>query len=288
MTTNRFDAIISVSVRDVYIVQKTVKYVNKNISPEKTYLITNKRLFHFFGKDFLSDNNVVLLDEEQLLPGMNINKVREMVDSHFIEKMRGGWYFQQFLKMAFALTDYAQDYYLIWDADTIPTSKINFFDNDGKMLIAYKDEYNEPYFTTMKRLLGFGKSFESSFIAEHMIIKTNYMRELISKIGAADVEGNCWWEKILNATPKEHKLSFSEFETYGTYLNNMYPYSFKYRQLHTFRTAGKIFGRSMKDFEIKEFDGVCDTISLESNHFPPFPRNLYQFFQMIYLRFFRP
>ena len=285
---HQFDVIISVGVKDVFIVRKVVKYVAKNISPNNIYLITNRRFFKFYSSSFISSYHVTLLDESRLVEGMNIQHVCQLVNQHFVNGMRGGWYFQQFLKMAFALSPYAGSHYLIWDADTIPTSSISFFDEDGKMLIAQKEEYNPPYFETMNRLIGMGKSVEFSFIAEHMMIKTIYMRELLNKISESTVNGTVWYEKIINATNPNTGLAFSEFETYGTYVWNTHPADFAFRSLHTMRKAGFLFGRAMTTREIDYFDGVTDTISLEADHIPTFPRNIYQYCQLAFLRLLKP
>lgn len=177
-----FDVVICVGVKDVFIVKKTVRFVNKNISPKHIYLIINKKFFCLFSQDFLNQEKVSLVDETKLVPDMNIQSVCSLVNKHFKHKMRAGWYFQQFLKMGFALSPHAGEYYLIWDADTIPTSPIRFFDSDGRMLVARKTEYHKPYFETMQRLIGMSKSVNFSFIAEHMIIKTEYMADLINNI----------------------------------------------------------------------------------------------------------
>lgn len=177
-----FDAVICVGVKDVLLVKKTVRYVNRNIRPDGIYLILNKKFFGFYSRQFLESEHVSLIDEATLVPGMNIQSVRSMVDAHFTHGMRAGWYFQQFLKMGFALSPYAKSHYLIWDADTIPTSPLHFFDEQGKMLLTKKTEYHRPYFDTMQRLIGMDKSVDFSFIAEHMIIKTAFMQSLINTI----------------------------------------------------------------------------------------------------------
>lgn len=284
----KFDVIISVGSKDIGIVRKTIRYVNLNICPQRIYLLMNKRFFWTFSDSFLNKNNVVLLDESTLIPGMDINSVRTLVDKHFNVKMRAGWYFQQFLKMGFSLTEYAKDYYLIWDADTIPTSRIDFFDSEGRMMIAKKEEYHVPYFETMQKLLGFGKTVDFSFIAEHMIVNVSCMKEVVGNISKSNVVGNVWFEKIIEATNPNDIHAFSEFETYGTYLYRNYFNSFVLRRLTTMRHAGLLFGRSMSDREIKCFDGVLDTVSLEINDYPPFPRNIYQFVSWAILRILRP
>jgi hypothetical protein len=201
----------------------------------------------------------------------------------------GGWYYQQFLKIGFSRSSYAGEYYLIWDADTLPTSSLRFFNEAGQMLIAQKEEYHTPYFETMQRLIGLGKEVDFSFIAEHMLIQSSVMRELIDVFEQYEAESDKpWWQKVIDATPKDQGLSFSEFETYGTYCHHYHPDLYAYRRLHTFRRAGKLFGRLMHDYEIEEFRGVTDTISLEAGHIPHFPRNLYQYLQLAFLRLLRP
>ncbi len=71
----------------------------------------------------------------------------------------------------------------------------------------------------MERLTGQGKSVDFSFIAEHMIIDVAIMQELIRRIEQSTVDGDTWYEKIINATDSAEDQAFSEFETYGTYIN---------------------------------------------------------------------
>lgn len=281
----KFDVILCVGYKDVFFVKKTVFYVKKNLSPQYIYLIVNRKFFKFFSTKFKNVNNVILIDENKLENGMTAGKIHRLVNGHFTYGMRSGWYLQQFLKMAFANSQYASKYYLIWDADTIPTSHIEFFDNQGRMLLAQKTEYHKPYFSTMKRLIGLSKSADFSFIAEHMMVETALMRELIDVIKGSNVEGKYWYEKIINATNPNESIGFSEFETYGTFLYIHYPHRVAYRKLHTMRNAGYLFGRFIKKREIDLFDDVTDTISVEPWHLPHFPRNVYQKVQLAFLKF---
>ena len=287
---NNLDVVICVGVKDIFIVKKTVRYVNQYIKPEKTYFVLNRRFFKFFSKAFLAEHRVTLLDENELVPGMNIHVVQQLVTAHFPQGMRGGWYFQQFLKMGFAMSKWATDYYLVWDADTIPTSDLSFFSPDGKMLLAQKTEYHRAYFDTMQRLIGLDKSVDFSFIAEHMIFKTSFMRELIDRISSSQYMGGQekWYEAIIAATDPKERNGFSEFETYGTFVHTFHRANIEYRTLHTMRRAGLIFGRCIKDYEIKEFDGVTDTISLEAGHIPHFPRNIVQYAQLALFKLLKP
>jgi len=285
-----FDVIICVGCKDVFVVKKVVRQIRRGFIEgcDKIYLIINSRFFSFYGKKFCSENKVILINENTIVHNLDLKKMRSLVDSHFTKPMREGWYFQQFLKMGFALSECAKDYYLIWDADTFPTTPLQFFDDYGSMLLTQKEEYHRPYFETMKRLIGLGKTVDFSFIAEHMLVKTIYMRELIHTIEKNEIKGEYWFEKVINAIEPSSILGFSEFETYGTWVNCNHRDSISYRRLRTMRDAGCLYGRAIKEKELKKYDGITDTISVEARDFPPFPRNIYQYAQFAFLYMLKP
>ena len=279
-----FDIVICVGVKDLFIVKKTIRQIRRGgiITQGCIYLIVNQKYHKYYSNRFKTKYNVVLLDENSILPGLTFDTVSRLVKQHFSKPMRSGWYFQQFLKMAFSGSQYVKEYYLVWDADTLPTTPLTFFEG-GKVLLTEKSEYHHPYFDTMERLVGLSKTAKFSFIAEHMMFNTNYMRELLNEIMKSKEVGTTWWEKIINAISPSEILGFSEFETYGTYVITKHQQTIVTRKLHTMRRAGKLFGRCIKQKEIDEFNGVTDTISVEATHIPPFPRNILQYAQLLFL-----
>lgn len=48
--------------------------------------------------------------------------------------------------MGFALTPFAKEEYLVWDADTIPLNHLNFKDVGAKYLFMPKTEHHDPIF----------------------------------------------------------------------------------------------------------------------------------------------
>ena len=75
------------------------------------------------------------------------------------------------------------EYYLIWDSDTIPLKLMKIFDDKNKPYFDVKTENHTPYFITMKRIFPeLGKIYNYSFISEHMLIKTQIMKNLIQNI----------------------------------------------------------------------------------------------------------
>ena len=191
-----------------------------------------------------------ILDENALVPELNFGIVAECMKKKGAGKEdRVGWYFQQLLKFAFAKSQYAKEYYLTWDADTIPLTPISFFDGETP-LFTKKIEHHKPYFVTLNRILGFGKLVDFSFIAEHMIFKVPIVKEMLDAIAVYPTsEGNNWVEKIMFAchfAPGQGPY-FSEFETFGNYCVKYHPSLYQVRQLNTFRSAGMIRGRHINE-----------------------------------------
>lgn len=269
---NEYDIIIPVGLKDVGFVWRVIKYIRRCfLEAGKIYIITSKKNFRFLNN--IKDNNISILDENSLYKGLTFQKVSEYLkDAH--SNMRPGWYFQQFLKYAFALSQYSNKYYLSWDADTLPLTHIKFIVN-GKPQFTIKSEYNPNYFKTIHNLLGIKKQTEGSFIAEHMIFKKDTVCELIHKIENSNIEGENWIQKIINACDfTEFLPAFSEFETYGNYVMAMHPNEYSLRHLNTFRCGGYIRGRQISDKMLKNISFDTDTISFELGMNPVFPANI--------------
>ncbi len=176
-----------------------------------------------------------------------------------------GWYYQQFLKMQYAF-ECQDDYYMVWDGDTIPCRHISMFSEEtGQPYLDLKHEYHPEYFDTMGKILpGFSKVIQGSFISEHMLFNTQIMRNMIREIENNDaISGTRFWEKIINAIDpdKIYDSAFSEFETYGTYVALRSPASYKLREWHSFRLGAEFFDINTicdRDFEWlgKDFDAI--------------------------------
>ena len=144
-----------------------------------------------------------------------------------------GWYYQQFIKMAFCrLCEDA--YYLCWDMDTIPLRKIALFNENDQPWLDVKKEFHESYFRTINNLFGFGKQIAKSFISEHMLFNTKYMGEMIDEIMLNNAPGEEFYEKIFY-NMSGMNLGFSEFETYGCWIANRYPEAYRLRYWKSFR-----------------------------------------------------
>ena len=242
------------------------KFVNKNTEYELVIpcSITDAKLFFshkkFFEK-FINYSNIVLIGDsiitELILNETSISFIHE--DSlvpkkkinDFLLKMRNistdriGWYEQQFLKMAYSKIC-KKDYYLIWDMDTIPIKSYKAFEKNHPFF-DMKTEHHIPYFKTIEKLIPGLKFMDRSYISEHMIIKTEFMKNLLVQLELNNkLPGNLFWEKILMSIDAQDMnfSGFSEYETYGTYVDSKYPYTYRHRNWFSLREAKAYFGDS--------------------------------------------
>lgn len=270
-----YNIIIPVIYRDFSFLKTTLRYVFMYLKPEKLYIIIDTRFQRFLPKEVLGNKNCIILDENNLISGMNVLRLSNLFAKLGRSKMRAGWYYQQFLKMAFALSDWCDtDYYLSWDSDTVPLRKIKFFDESGKPFFTMKTEHHVPYFVAIERLLGIMKTNSRSYIAENMLFNKEIMIELINRIDSnRQLDGKIWYEKILYALEPESvsPMGFSEFETYGNFCYNFYPNMYVERTLPSFRSGGLIQGRFVSDKILERLSFDQATASFEIYDCPPFP-----------------
>lgn len=245
MQKKRYELIIPVAKSDISTVIESVPYIKANLMPSRISIISNKEVQGIIESRY-SGEEVYFVDENSMLPDLNFAAVKDFMKEHNAEK-RTGWYFQQFLKMGYCFVA-TEDYYMSWDADTVPLKEIKMFTDEGAPFFSIKKEYNEDYFDTIKKLLGCDKQIKDSFIAEHMMFNTEIMKELIQKIANND-NRNSWFINILLAVSKEAlpHAGFSEFETYGTYVVLNHPDVYKFKDVVALRTAKRIFGNLPKE-----------------------------------------
>ena len=271
---DKYSIIIPVVFKDYSFLNKSLKYILKFFSPVTIYIITDSRMGKYLPKQVQSCNICKVIDENHIVEGLSLAKVDSIIKSLGRRHTKSGWYYQQFLKMGFAMSPYCEtDYYLSWDSDTIPLKEIVFFDNDGHPYFTMKSEFHKPYFNTMQRVLSIEKLNPNSYIAEHMMFNKYIMEEMIAKIEKANVCGETWFEKILYSLEPEDvsTFSFSEFETYGTFCHLFHPDLYVERHLNGLRRGGLIQGRFVSERILKDLAEDFDIASFEIYDRPPFP-----------------
>lgn len=280
-----YDIIVPIATKDVFILKKNIQFIQCNLKNHNNiYIITHKKNFKIISS-YLKEKNCYLINEEEILGGLSFKNLLKYTTPRNLQFVNG-WYYQQFLKLGFALSKYANEYYLSWDADTIPLREIHFFKSKHP-LFTMKKEFHHAYFDSIKNLLHIEKIEPESFIAEHMLFKTSIVKELINTISHSAIQGENWIQKIINSLDlSDSPLAFSEFETYGTYCMNYYPDLYKTRHLNTFRSGGLIAGRFISNKKLRNISFDTDTISLELKDFPIFPLNIIHYFYCKWLNLF--
>lgn len=240
------------------IVAKDISLIISNIEKIKNYLNSYKLVFigNAELKSLLpSYDYVEFIDENTIFSNLNIGTIKQILVQKTGVGNRAGWYFQQFLKMAYS--QHCEDeYYLVWDSDTLPLEEIGFFNADKKPYLSYRpfEKHDLPYFDTIKNIFNIEtvvNSESKSYVVEHMLFNTKIMRQLISNIESnLSLAGNTFFEKIINAVPhKNLNLSgFSEFETYVAFVMKDYPDFYVSRFWNNLR-CGKIFLGEQPDEE---------------------------------------
>jgi hypothetical protein len=177
---------------------------------------------------------------------------------------RAGWYYQQLIKLAFAQTQIAQERFVIWDADTIPSRKLIVFDKD-KLVFTQGHEYHLPYFETNTRLIDINRTNVPRFsaIAQHMPVDRALMREMLEFIGKKSSDRS-WITAIRNVIENRSGESlFSEYELFADWVRVHHPSRFVIRAVPWFRAGGKL-----SKPEIAVFKKLTWFIAFEEWHQP--------------------
>lgn len=271
-----FDALIMTTAKDFVRLQNNYLRLVAHMPARRLLFIGSDEVGRLVKEASLGER-VGFINENEVLPFDSVHAVMTQQMQPLLlgrELPRGvtGWYYQQFLKMQYA-NICEDDYYLVWDGDTIPCGPFSMFKEDANLpYIDLKREYHEEYFITMEKLLpGMRKCIEKSFIAEHMLMKCDIMKQLMKDIeGNQEIQGTYFWEKIIRSIEAERiqEGAFSEFETYGTYVCFNYPTVYRLRDWHSFRLGGEFFDpNTITDDDYVWLNRDFYAISFEKGHF---------------------
>lgn len=260
----KYDIVIPISQKDMPILIKNLKFIEANIEHRNIIIIGNEKVYTENVDVFT--NNIIFKNEDNIIEGLNFQNISAMLIEKCNNSRRTGWYFQQFLKLGYAI-NCIDEFYLVWDADTIPLRPLNFYEN-GVALFNLKNEYNKPYFTCIDKLLSIKKKncIKESFISEHMLFSTKRVLEMISLIeNNQNIEGHSFFEKIINSIDIKfmNQSGFSEYETYGCFMYTYHKDEMKIRKLNTFRHGKVILGENPNNETLEWCSKSCDTISFE-------------------------
>lgn len=235
-------SIVCVSPNHVEVANLSIASLLAFSSATKIVICCSQAVWNRLAATITGSGRVEFLCEDFVVPNCSLDAIQRILNDRV--PANAGWYFQQILKMGFALNACPTSHYLIWDADTIALRELQFFDPDSRTLLQPGDEFHAPYFRTMRELLKIERKVDYSFISEHMMITRNVMLELIKAIEQKCHSGQTWVERIFECI-SDADLSnngFSEFETYGNYMATEYPESFAIRKIKSTRDGAMRHG----------------------------------------------
>ncbi|TKV57363.1 hypothetical protein FDO65_17720 [Nakamurella flava] len=260
------EIVIPLHVRDIGTAARTFDTLRRYVRPAEITVIT--------GSESSSDPRLAgcrVLDEDKLVPGMTLDAVRRKMEEYDIPKLRSpGWLLQQFLKLGYARTT-PHTGYIIWDSDTIPTKRFDFFsERDGRPFLFGKTENFPPYYELNRRVLGLenrrlatqlGPALPS-FVAEVMYMRTDLVNEMLDEVETRT--GLPFWEGIISVM--DANSIPAEFEMYGNFVCQRYPDQYIITEANFFRFAAKLVGVEPTSEQMAWLSQDFDVISLESYH----------------------
>lgn len=268
----KYDVLILTTPSDFLRVKKHYKRLLQYLPVKRLIMLGSKTVKELMENEEWEEE-VIFLDEDKLIPFEEVNNImKKRLGTEDVPRGITGWYYQQFLKMAYA-TICDDVYYMAWDGDTVPCKKIEMIDPiTEKPFLDIKREYHEEYFITLEKLIpGMKKCIEQSFISEHMLFSSEIMTDLIKTIEQnAENENQSFYERILSVIDLDKLTdnSFSEFETYGTFVAFTRTDTYRLRRWYSFRHCGDFFDPDTiteEDFEWLAHD--FDAVSFEKGSF---------------------
>jgi FkbM family methyltransferase len=151
---------------------------------------------------------------------------------------RAGWILQQLIKIEALRRGPSGSVSLIWDADTVPLKRLEFF-HGGRLLFRESDEMHEPYFKALKSLLGIPKLAGKSFVAQCFPCPADAVKNFCNQL--EERHGKAWWDAIIDHIDRESLAGFSEYETLGNYLLSVEPGLVERVPANWYRKGYKLF-----------------------------------------------
>jgi hypothetical protein len=256
------DIVAASRLKDLHTLALASQNLRQFVPFKQLHVITARANFSRFAKTLGSD--VGLVDEDAMIPGMTLAQLRALDEPGFPQG--AGWYFQQFLKLAFAFQKTEDDHYLIWDADTVPLRPLEFFDDKNRMIFTQAAEYHPAYFETCKKLFRHDPQREFSFISQHIIVRKSIAREMFLTIEQNIPGPENWAWKIMRNVRGEGTNRFSEYETLGHYVKNIHPQAAVFRQLPWSRDGSRLASTRPSASDLKRLAEKYHYVSFEGNH----------------------
>ncbi len=236
----KFQILFVSLVHEINKIYFTIKVMKKYYPEIDFVLVVPKNELKTFQIKFSDFNDINIVDENKII---NKAKYISLYKNYIYNNGKfkdniSGWYYQQLLKLNYCLVNSIDNKkpIVIWDADTIPLKKINFFSQKNNLnLYASKYEYLDNYYLTNKIILGDNiHRPKYSFVTQFSVLREKDKILLREAIFISNKRKNIINDEyfilrsVLNAVSINLNQSnvnipfFSEYELIGTFLLNKY------------------------------------------------------------------
>ena len=215
--------------RDIPLIIENYNNFKKLYSEEITYFIVcpHDQIDEFRKK--LRFEKLNIIDEEEIIKFSNFESIYNELNIKINYKdefnLRLKWYYQQALKITFALNFIKNKHQnlVIWDADTVILKKIDFFRDNVSIKYGNFFEYHKDYYETNKEIfdkvpkyfISFLNQFIAMSVSECNFFLNNYLKDDFEKKDLGLIISKLIFRSIFN----KHKIYkgslFSEYEFLG-------------------------------------------------------------------------
>lgn len=242
----RYDIVIPIYWDAVDIIGWSISYLQKNLNPARIVFIGPSKIANMIPKG----QNIFFIDGNTIARGMTKESIADIIREiapGTTAYRRAGWYLQQMIKLGYAQIS-QEELYLVWDADAVPMQKLEFYDEGTKKGIFFSGgrHHHLTYYKSISRLLeqNILPSNENTYVGHYMLMMKHIVKDMLQQIERNEtLHGNIWWEKIMYSIEADDigKSGFSEFETYGEFVNLYYPNSYWMREDICNQTSTRLF-----------------------------------------------
>lgn len=201
------------SRKDFPILKYSLPLIRKRIRGKSFFLV-----HEIYDNDFFLSKNHELfgfkLIEEFSVLGDEYKKIKKIKN-----KILLNWYKQQIIKLKLIESCKKDEIVLIWDGDTIPLKSLNFLKNSS---LGYytSSEFHQPYYSSIKKLLGLTKTSNFSFIAQCFVVKVSWVKLMLRTI---EFRNKCSYIDVIIKIANSSKLqNFSEYETMAIFIQKYF------------------------------------------------------------------
>jgi len=225
----KFDILVPSCPKDYVKLPFVVKSIVENVVGfENIYIITPEKI------KVKSQYPIITYTDLEVLPNVN----------PFRWKFRPNWIYQQFIKLFQNITK--NEYFLTVDSDIIFNRKINFFENDKPIWYMGYDQNEAPYYKFQQIMLGYGRVYNHTFIADMNFMNKDIVSEMLAKNSYTKESFIEKSYEIVDVTCHP-----SECDIYGNYVAKYHPDMYLFKELKQ-DVHGKRFGDSRQVVWTKE------------------------------------